>query len=452
MKRNQLNFGAWLASLAGASLGAALMNPARWITEESLGVLKCLWSGAFFAVVYLGGFLGLQIALSASRRYRIQRPQGWIAAAALAFAALFAAGCLGQLAFFWNWGATKLPPQIDIALLLDASGSMRDNNFETLRTEAASQFIDGLSQNCRIQAIAFQETDSQLALSGEFTTLDDDGKEALAAFFTTIQSNNGTNYSVPLLTAKRLLDEAKQSRSETELRNYHQAVILLTDGLCSLPESDPAWNLYAPGLSVQNGVGVQPIKFQPLSAANSAAPDDSFNLYTVRLNPQSDNEDLVRLAEGSGGKDFPIRPDANGHVDASQLVTAFQDAYQNIAEPYFVTDALLIAATEISVYQLIVRLFTLALCAALIGIGYFGRFQPFTFALNVLLSIALTAALGFATPLPVNRYALCAALFCILSGAAIVILQVNGAVSADETSSPWEAPPEPESASAESPE
>jgi Mg-chelatase subunit ChlD len=105
---------------------------------------------------------------------------------------------------------------VDIALVLDSSGSMATNDPERLRVQSAKNFVDSLTPNDRGAVVLFTDT-GRLA---QGLTHD---QTALKAALDTAGSNGGTSLTAGVRTALDALDAAA---SPSPLRS----VILLTDG------------------------------------------------------------------------------------------------------------------------------------------------------------------------------------------------------------------------------
>ena len=213
----------WLLSLAGACL-CAWVAAASWDNVNGTGEY-ILWSGAFFAAIFIGGFAGLQLSLALNRRWRPVRPRRWIPAFAASAILIFGTGAGGQALFMLSSQEVQTTSaSVDMVLLLDASSSMDDAGVSQPRTEAATQFVDALPPDHALQAISFA---SAVLDSTRLLPLDDAGKQSLKAFISAIDSIGMTDFNEPLIAAIQTLSAQTQPERG-------RAVLLLTDGEGSL--------------------------------------------------------------------------------------------------------------------------------------------------------------------------------------------------------------------------
>lgn len=381
-----ISFLGWLLSFAGACLGTLLALTA-W--DRVNGALEyVLWSGALFLAAFLGGFLGLQLSLLLNRRYRVQRAPRWLAAFLLSGVLIFGVGAGGQALFMLSAGDVAVSSSVDMVVLLDASGSMDTSGYQGPRTEAATQFIDALTPDHRLQAVSFAAT---VLDSTQLLPVDEGGKKTLKAFVASIDSVGMTDFNAPLLYAMDTLSE--QTREDS-----NQAILLLTDGEGIL-DPQVVDTLLASGIRV----------------------------FSVRidasLTPSREAQALAELAERTGGFDTQLKPSAEGGVDTAAMLDAFQNAFQASTEREIRMDeVLLISSEETTVYQFVVRLVTLVLCAMLFGVGYFAQIDrrgiPFNLSSGVVLAVLISLAGG--------AILLCLFLICLLMAAAYVRLEWNG--------------------------
>ena len=382
----------WLLSLAGACL-CAWVAAASWDNVNGTGEY-ILWSGAFFAAIFIGGFAGLQLSLALNRRWRPVRPRRWIPAFAASAILIFGTGAGGQaLVMLSSQEVQTTSASVDMVLLLDASSSMDDAGVSQPRTEAATQFVDALPPDHALQAISFA---SAVLDSTRLLPLDDAGKQSLKAFISAIDSIGMTDFNEPLIAAIQTLSAQTQPERG-------RAVLLLTDGEGSLDGE------------VVNDLISQDIQVFSVRISNSES-----------LSPEA--QALVDLAEATGGFDTCLRPDGSGSVDTADLLAAFQAAFQASTEDQLVMEEeLLIASSHASLYQLLIRLVTLIAIGVLFGIGYYAQIHLRTLLYNALSGAMLTAAVSILG----SSAVLCMVLCCLLLAAAYVALEQNGGDTLD---------------------
>ncbi len=133
-----------------------------------------------------------------------------------------------------NFGTTETP--FEIALLLDTSGSTRDD--VALIRSAANSFIEALRLGDRVGIVAFNQAQTraeQMAAVEVLTPLTDD-REQLRAAIENLGASQGTPYYDALL---RIADNIFRDPPADELRG-RRAVVALTDGVDSSSNSDYA--------------------------------------------------------------------------------------------------------------------------------------------------------------------------------------------------------------------
>ena len=391
MMGKPIHFLSWLLSFAGACLGTLLALLA-W--DRVNGALEyILWSGTLFLSAFLGGFLGLQISLLVNRRYRVQRAPRWLAAFLLSGVLVFGVGAGGQALFMLSSADVTVSSSVDMVVLLDASGSMDTSGYHGPRTEAATQFIDALSPDHRLQAVSFAATvlDSTQLLPG-----DDGGKQALKEFVAAIDSVGMTDFNAPLRYAMDTLSGQTREGS-------NQAILLLTDGEGTL-DPDVVDALLTSGIRV----------------------------FSVRidasLTPSPEAQALAELAERTGGFDTQLKPSPDGSVDTTAMLDAFQTAFQASTEREIRMDeVLLIGSEQTTMYQFVIRLVTLLLCAVLFSMGYFAQLNRRGLLLNLCSGVVLAVLISLVG----GAINLCVLLVCLLMAAAYVRLEWNGGGTLD---------------------
>ena len=138
----------------------------------------------------------------------------------------------GQVQTITNFGTAETP--FEIALLLDTSGSTRDD--VALIRSAANSFIQALRPGDRVGVVAFntaQTVAEKVATVEVLTPLTGD-REALRTAIDNLGSSNGTPYYDAL---ERVADSIFRDMPRDEVRG-RRAVVALTDGVDSASNSD----------------------------------------------------------------------------------------------------------------------------------------------------------------------------------------------------------------------
>lgn len=349
----------FLAGIAGALLLHFVGEDLR-LGDET----RPWWMGLFFLVIFLLGFAGLHIYLIFSK-YQVQRPKAWYLWALGAAVLVFALGVGGEYVYMRSSEeVTKKETtekevaskeNVDVVLLLDDSGSMEGYGYEPLRDDAAREFINGLDESTQLQVYGFAgPVDSPLASA--LLPMDDSGKTTARDYISTIDCYGITDFDFALEFALETLTTDPNVRPDSK-----KAVILLTDG--------EAYNL--------------------LGSCFQDYLDQGIQLFTIRIyefdNLGDDTQRLIDLANSSGGHDEQLKPDADGKIDSSAILKAFQNAFASTStapttktstsEKTVYTDDLLICSESVSFWKVILRTVALMIVAVLFGCGYFGRFS-----------------------------------------------------------------------------
>ena len=138
----------------------------------------------------------------------------------------------GKLQTISNFGTAQTP--FEIALLLDTSGSTRDD--VALIRQAANSFIESLRTGDRVGIVAFntlQEGTSKIATVEVLTPLTSNRK-ALSRAVENLGASNGTPYYDAL---QRIADDIFGQPPSDDIRG-RRAIVALTDGVDSASESD----------------------------------------------------------------------------------------------------------------------------------------------------------------------------------------------------------------------
>src|SRR5687768_5512102 len=139
----------------------------------------------------------------------------------------------GQPQTIANFGTAETP--FEIALLLDTSGSTRDD--VALIRSAANSFIQALRPGDRVGVVAFntaQTVAAERAATVEVLTPLTSDRDALRTAIENVGSSNGTPYYDAL---ERVADSVFRNPPSDEVRG-RRAVVALTDGVDSASNSD----------------------------------------------------------------------------------------------------------------------------------------------------------------------------------------------------------------------
>ena len=138
----------------------------------------------------------------------------------------------GQVQTITNFGTKETP--FEIALLLDTSGSTRDD--VALIRAAANSFIAALRPGDRVAVISFNQaqTFTDPVASVEVLTQLTDDRETLRTAIENLGASNGTPYYDAL---ERVADSVFRDPPRDEVRG-RRAIVALTDGVDSASNSD----------------------------------------------------------------------------------------------------------------------------------------------------------------------------------------------------------------------
>ena len=138
----------------------------------------------------------------------------------------------GQVQTIANFGTTDTP--FEIALLLDTSGSTRDD--VALIRSAANSFIQALRPGDRVAVLAFNQaqTIAEPVATVEVLTQLTDNRETLQTAIENVGASNGTPYYDALA---QVADNIFHDPPRDEVRG-RRAVVALTDGVDSASNSD----------------------------------------------------------------------------------------------------------------------------------------------------------------------------------------------------------------------
>ena len=138
----------------------------------------------------------------------------------------------GQVQTISNFGTAETP--FEIALLLDTSGSTRDD--VALIRSAANSFIQALRPGDRVGVVAFNmaQTVAEPVATVEVVTPLTSNRDALRTAIENVGASNGTPYYDAL---ERVADSIFRDPARDEVRG-RRAIVALTDGVDSASNSD----------------------------------------------------------------------------------------------------------------------------------------------------------------------------------------------------------------------
>ena len=315
-----------------------------WHPSDHIGAW-IVWMGIFFLLLFLGSFIGMQLGMVFSKKYEVNRPQKWLLSALISACLMFAVGAGGQALFSISFEKEETYKGTDVVLLLDASGSMDYSGYSEPRTDAGTQFVDGLNETCQLEAVSFAAT---VLDHTDPLILDSQNKYTIKQFIAGIDSIGGTNFENPLKHAITMLDYYGR-------KDCGKAVILLTDGYTESSDNVS-------------------------EATKNEYYDRDIKVFTIRIDSNTymepETQKLVEFAEKTGGYDVQLQPDSNGNVSAEDMLEAFQNAFTaSSEEDYAAFENLLIYSNETTAWQWFVRIVTFVLGSMVAGYGYFGKIK-----------------------------------------------------------------------------
>lgn len=355
---------------------------------------RALWMGGFFLMTFVLGYFALQLAMVLGRACRVERPRMWWAAFLIACPLLFGIGFGGQYLFMYSKEDVTVPAEVDMVLLLDASGSMETGGYIGPRTEAACQFVDSLTEENRLQAVSFAGTVLERT---DLLPLDSGNRMKLKQMIRNIDAHGATDFNEPLSQAMNTLNT--QGRT-----NCNKAVILLTDG-----QSD--------GLNVLDPT----LERQFVNAG--------IRVFTVRISDTTlldgNAQDLVDLALATGGLDTLLMPQPDGSIDTAEMLKAFREAFEATSQTKVnMREGLLVHSGEgVTLWQFLVRLAVMLLCAMVVGFGYFCRISPLSLISSAVMGLLAAVLI---TLLEGGGIFLCGLITVILVKTPFVFLDLRG--------------------------
>lgn len=173
------------------------------------------------------------------------------------------------------WQQSKRP--VDLALVVDTSGSMAGDKISTARTSLV-EFIEQLSNRDRLQIILF---DSQVSVLTPLTTLADKREELMRRVSGIIEGGDTSLYDATL--------EAYRQLEESGNPEHIRAVVVLSDGEDT--SSIRSWQ----EVLAEIGTGGE-------------AGGNSIKIFTIAFGSGADTTVLQQMAEPTGGKQFKGDP------------------------------------------------------------------------------------------------------------------------------------------------
>jgi murein DD-endopeptidase MepM/ murein hydrolase activator NlpD len=182
---------------------------------------------------------------------------------------------------------------VDVALVIDSSGSMSWNDPSDLRKEAAKVFVDTMQDYDQVAIVDF---DDDIVVPWHLDQVTSD-RSAIKGAIDTIDSNGSTNIGGGLQTG---YDELRAGAP-----NNTKATVLLTDG--------------------RHNTGIHPDNVVPLYQAAG------WRIYAISLGSDIDAALLQRMANSTDGKYFPLS-------NPNQLASVYFEIAMQIAQGTVIVD------------------------------------------------------------------------------------------------------------------
>lgn len=279
----------FVSGAIGGLLGFFLMEFVRgFFSQEPEAGIVVLKTAVQFAVFGLavGAALGMTEALVQKRYWRLL--YGLSLGVVLGAIGGFGGGVAGELIF--QLLPQKPPPDapgIDLAIALDASGSMADggkvagNDVDGKRLKAAQQLVDILGERDRVAVVSFSD---QAHVHQSLLLLDSSAaRKRVDQAINAVGSMGGTNLTAGLQAS---LGQLSQSSGRSSF------VIFLTDGV----------GYYDP-------------------AVLRPAQDRGIKIFTIGLGSGVDRSIMEQVAKSTGGAYYPVE-------DADKLSGIFKRIYK----------------------------------------------------------------------------------------------------------------------------
>lgn len=394
-----------LASLGGSAVGAVIVYLCNIGINITTVEGKCILVGLFFSVIFLCGFIGMQISFALKKKYKIiQKYYITIPVALLCAGAMFLIGAQGQYLFMQDTETVEIVTEIegeaspvDMVMLLDSSSSMRD--FVNGRNQAACAFVDTLTEDTCLRVVSFASV-LEGASSDDLIEMTDGNKNTVKDFINGAGLVGLTNFDLPLSDAFTCLEN--NARDDAK-----KVVILLTDGEAGI--DDTIYDDYT---------------------------NSDISFYSIRIsaerNPGILAEKLIKLAKDTGGFDRQLTPNSQGNVDTDEMIEAFREIFEaesssstSTTTKKVMKDMLLIySEEEPSTKQIVIKSAVVVICVLLSTIGFCASFC-WPDAISNMLMCACCAVIMCCSYDMGEFWAYFA--FVLIGGIAIVRIDLNGA-------------------------
>lgn len=358
----------------GIGCGFCLMILRR-TAEDTMG--KILWSGLFFSVPLLASLLGCYLAeVIQRRRFTVLRKRGRVLTLIFAAAAGFLVGAGGQAVYMIS--PYEKNADVDLALLLDGSGSMEDKKAGC--EEAARALLEQMDESSRVQVVSFA---AAVLGNTELLPMDEDGKRTVTDFIRSVDVIGGTEFGQPLSFA---LGSLAGSREEGRT----QAVLLLSDGEGTFP-----------------------------AALENEYLAQDLILYTIRIDTGTeeteDTRRLISMAQATGGFDILVPADENGQVDTGALTEAFSQVFSASRGIGMGEDMIVYGgAGSLPALHVLIRTGVFILYALLVGLIYYRSLRRRQLQGNLAAGALLSVLITILGQLGLDSPVLSSVLFCVL--------------------------------------
>jgi len=385
----KLNLKASLCSMIGALAGAGIALLLKTLVFGNTVAMRIVWVGLFFALIALGGAIGLHLYLTFTQKYEVSRRPGWVIFLLVAILVTGGLGSGGQYLFMMDIEEHRdVEGCADIVMLLDCSGSM--STIEEGRASASATFIDYLNENIRLQVVPFGSTIFTYNTSA-LLEMNDANKDAQKALISSLVSAGRTDFEEPL-------EFAYDSLMDNEREDAAKVVVILSDAEGDIPKE--LAQKYE-----DSDIRVFSLRFDFNQGASTAVGD------------------FIDFVERTDGFDIPIDADSQDGVDEIALEAAFETVFEASVDYVSSMNSNLLVCAEdsVSFWQHVIRFVTLALCSAAIGVGFFAQFDFKGLVFNVLIGLAGSGLVALFEGL--FGLIFCCLLLSVLLGTAIVSLQ-----------------------------
>ncbi len=176
----------------------------------------------------------------------------------------------------------SVSPKVDMAIVLDRSGSMNGQKLDYAR-RAISQLLSQLGPEDRFALVTY---DDQVVVNSSLVQVTADARERLYSTIQAVASGGSTNLGAGLSTGIQIIRNNRRS-------DHVAKVILISDGLANVGVTDPA----------------------ALGNMASIAPENTFSISTVGVGNDFNEHLMTNLADrGSGVYYYLENPEAFAQV------------------------------------------------------------------------------------------------------------------------------------------